>query len=417
MLRIELTRAKEGMELASAVLHPRTPGRLLLRPGYRLDSASIGRMRDLGIPTLWVKFPSLADVVKRPSQAVSQQQNAVLASLSACFDDSGERCFPEIPYAQFAEAVRSLVERIRVEPYAAELIGDMASSPGSLGEHSGATAFLSVVLGLKLESYLLDQRKRVSGLMAKHVESLGLGALLHDVGLLTLPPSFRSLREGEAGTEEARWRDHPHAGWSMVHTHIEPTAAAVVLHHHQRMDGAGFPAILHADGFDRAPAGTEIHVFARIVAVADRFDEHRRGAAPGGERFSTVEALRKVVEDGRAGVVDSVVVKALTHVIPAFTPGSIVELSTGQPAVVLEHNALKPCRPVVQHIRTFEIPAVLDEDFLGERIDLASLPEIHVHRADGRDVSEATFEPLSVDEFDVRVLEPPARTAPRRKVA
>ncbi len=417
MLRIELTRATEGMELASAVLHPRTPGRLLLRPGFRLDAAAIRRMRDLGIPTLWVKFPSLADVVKRPSQAVSQQQNAMMASLATCFDESGEGCFPEIPYAHFADAVRSLVERIRMEPYAAGLIGDMASSPGSLGEHCGATAFLSVVLGLKLETYLLDQRKRVSGIMAKHVESLGLGALLHDVGLLTLPPAMRMLREGEPGTEQARWRDHPHAGWSMVHNHIEPTAAAVVLHHHQRFDGAGFPAIAHADGFNRPPCGHEIHVFARILAVADRFDEQRRCVMPEGGRVATVEALRKVVDDGRAGIVDSVVVKALTHVMPAFTPGSIVELSTGQPAVVLEHNALKPCRPLVQRIRTHEIPAVLDEDFLGERIDLAASPEIHVHRADGRDVSEAIFEPLCADEFDVRVLEAPVRPTPRRRVA
>ncbi|MBX9736658.1 MAG: HD domain-containing protein [Phycisphaerales bacterium] len=418
MLRIELARVKEGMELASAVMHPRTPGRLLLRPGYRLDSAAIGRMRDLGIPTLWVKFPSLADVIKRPSQVLSAQQDAVLARLSECFDHSGHECFPEIPYAEFAGAVRSLVERIRLEPFAASMVSEMASSPGSLGEHCGATAFLSVVLGLKLEGYLLGQRKRVSGIAAKHVESLGLGALLHDVGLLTLPPSMRGLRDGDPGSEQARWRDHPHAGWSMVHAHIEPTAAAVVLHHHQRYDGAGFPAISHSDGFERPPSGSDIHVFSRIVSVADRFDEARRAKPPSSGCLATVEALRQVVDAARANVVDPVVVKALTHVIPAFTPGSIVELSTGQPAVVLEHNPLKPCRPLVQHVRTFEIPAELDEDFLGERIDLATSDDVHVCHADGRDVSGAIFDPLCADEFDVRVLEPPARgSTPRKRVA
>jgi hypothetical protein len=204
-------------------------------------------------------------------------------------------------------------------------------------------------------------------------------------------------------------------GFDEVRGKVSPTAASAVLHHHQRMDGTGFPKRPRAMGPPRALEGNEIHVFARIIAVADVFDrvrnppcsvrhgsvEHCPPKAP------TVRALRHVLEMTREGKLDPVVLKALMAVVPAFAPGSLVELSDGEVCIVTGWDPLQPCRPTMHVILDpqdyLRVRAPMeDPPELGPEIDLRKRRDVAVARAEGQSVSGDVFEAKEAEEFDLR---------------
>jgi putative nucleotidyltransferase with HDIG domain len=115
---------------------------------------------------------------------------------------------------------------------------------------------------LAVEALSIDVAQQVS-LHEPLLEELRLGALLHDVGKLEVP--FRILRKQGSLTarEWATMRRHPGIGVRLLSPIIRSAEAlAIVLSHHERWDGRGYPHRL---------VGGEIPLPARIVAVADAF--------------------------------------------------------------------------------------------------------------------------------------------------
>lgn len=105
---------------------------------------------------------------------------------------------------------------------------------------------------------------RILGLSEPELFQLKIGAILHDIGKLAIPGSL-VMKKGLLTQEERKIIEtHPRAGAKL----LEPMerygrASAVVLQHHERIDGTGYPSGL---------VGNEICLQARIVAVADTFD-------------------------------------------------------------------------------------------------------------------------------------------------
>ena len=96
------------------------------------------------------------------------------------------------------------------------------------------------------------------------LEELGRGALLHDVGKIGVPDAVL-LKPGKLTPEEwGEMRKHPDIGYQMIQSiPFLATPATIVLSHQERFDGGGYPRRLR---------GEEIHIGARIFAVADTLD-------------------------------------------------------------------------------------------------------------------------------------------------
>ena len=102
------------------------------------------------------------------------------------------------------------------------------------------------------------------GLRGPELEEIGRGALLHDIGKIGVPDAVL-LKPAKLTPEEWKeMRRHPDIGFDMIRS-IEflSTPAAIVLSHQEKFDGTGYPRKLRRD---------EIHIGARIFAVADTLD-------------------------------------------------------------------------------------------------------------------------------------------------
>jgi len=101
-------------------------------------------------------------------------------------------------------------------------------------------------------------------LPADETDMLVFAASLHDIGKIGVPDHIL-LKQGSLTNDEFAWiRNHPEWGWMAVRN-VDgfQEAALLILHHHERLDGKGYPSRL---------AGNEIPLGARIIAVADSYD-------------------------------------------------------------------------------------------------------------------------------------------------
>jgi len=408
MLRVPIVQARPGMVLAQPVYHPRRHDTLLLKEGVSLDLHVIGRLREIQCREVWIRYPRLEFIRQYVSPAVNAARANVTAILADTFDAAAAEAHAKLEFGGYRRAVSTLIEKLYENPRAALLVQEMAGAGPEL-EHASTVCFLSILMGLRLEFYLVRERTRLPAASARDVTNLGLGGLLHDIGMLRLDPSVVDRWERDRDESDRDWRQHVVLGYEMVRGELDPSASAAVLHHHQRFDGSGFPRIRGLGGDTRPFRGSGIHVFARIVAVADLFDRLRRDHPVRDRRSGAwlpapaVRALKMMQGDPYAGAIDPVVFKGLLAVAPPYPPGSIVRLSNGVRAVVTEWYPTDPCRP-----RVAELPAIganlTDDDTERPTHNLLFRKDVEIVEIDGINVSEDNFYPTSLAEFDLDTL-------------
>lgn len=414
MLRITTAEARPGMTLALPVFHPQHPGLVLLKPGAALDKVILQSLEDVGIRRLFVTYPPLGYLIKYVNVGIMTEHAKVTQQLSECFDAVRTKVHANLDFMSYAGAVRTLIDKVVMDPDAAVFLHDIADGRQALLAHCSNVCMLSLLMGLKLDGYLVTQRKQVSPKRAQNIENLGVGALLHDIGMLKLPMEIRQrgvgarpMTDGADPDADRLYQSHVTIGFEMVRGKISPTAAAAVLHHHQRMDGSGFPLRKKLDGSRVAMSGQQIHVFARIVAVADMFDRLRfPWGAQEKDRTDVpqpnVRTLGAMLGLARGGVIDRVVFKSLLSVVPAYPPGTIVMLNDGTTGAISGWNPMEPCRPTVTPIPAST--ADLDRDKpVGDPIDLMRRRDLWILMADGQVVEHDNFAPIEPGEFDMRV--------------
>lgn len=181
---------------------------------------------------------------------------------------------------------------------------------------------------------------RAIGLPRDQAVVLGIGGLLHDVGKVKVPPE---ILQHAGALDEEQWRivqRHPvdGAGLVLITTrNAYHPAVATVLEHHAAYDGSGYPPLSHR----RSPSFA-----ARIVAVADCFDAvtSKRAYRKPEERRQALSLLQA----GAGRAFDPRVVRSFVRMVGIFPVGSLVQLSSGEVAVVVRNHAELLASPVVR---------------------------------------------------------------------
>jgi HD-GYP domain-containing protein (c-di-GMP phosphodiesterase class II) len=387
MLRLPIHEAKPGMVLALPVLHPQR-GTMLLSEGFELQANVIRKLRELDVLDLWIEYPDTEQIKQFVSPAVLHQQSRVVELIAQTLDAAHRDAHAQVEFSSYKRTIQALIESLVTEPVAASYVVEMGGSSDNALRHAAEVCFLSVLLGLKLQGYIIQQRKRLRPKIARDVVSLAIGAMLHDVGMTALDESVRLRYEQARDEHDAEWRRHVTLGHKMLSGTIAPAAAGVLLHHHQHFDGSGFPAVRGRDGRMRGLAGEHIHVFARIVCVANHFDRLRRRSD--GTLQPRINVLKQMLAGPLNRRFDPVIAAALPLVVPAYPPGSLVTLNNGERAVVAQWHAEAPCQPTVQVISEslLRIPRSAS---LPVRYDLRQRRDLRIVEHDGQRVEGHNF--------------------------
>lgn len=391
MLRINLNQTKPGMQLALPVYNPEQKTNVLLRTGYTLTAVNIKRLEELNVDELWIKYPGTEAIKKQINPEVLAQREVLGKNICEFVSNAQHKTNAHLSFNNYIRSVSDLITELLQNPSSAMVLDNLNSRNNNLMKHSTNVAFMSILMGIKLDSYIMKQRKRLKSYHAKNITNLGVGAMLHDIGLLQIDPNSVKNYEETRQSDDGEYKRHTRVGYEMVKGKIDPSAGAVILQHHQHFNGTGFPQNLHGVT-DGSLAGNKIHVFARIVNVADTFDTLHNPRAD--ITIPMVRAMKMMLQPPIMNWFDPVVLRAFFCVVAPYPPGTLLRLSDGRYAVTVDHHPASPCRPIVQILDSPEEIANQDSDNENRIlpiIDLEEQPHIHVVEAAGEDVSDYQF--------------------------
>lgn len=215
------------------------------------------------------------------------------------------------------------------------LLRDPDSAIALIAEKGHTDAQFAHALSVMTLSLLLGMQARLPEAALRDV---GTCALLHDIGKAALDHSLLRKRERNK-FEEALYQTHCRQGQAMALKAgvVSQQVRGAILHHHEHADGSGYP-----DGL----AGSKIPLGARIVAVANRFDNLANPADPR-RALSPSEALALMWSRERAHF-DVTLLQLFVRAMGVYPPGSLVQLSDGHSGVVVASAPTEsPLRPQV----------------------------------------------------------------------
>ncbi|MEH6358614.1 MAG: HD-GYP domain-containing protein [Pseudomonadales bacterium] len=176
------------------------------------------------------------------------------------------------------------------------------------------------------------------GLQRDELEKLVVGCAMSDVGMTTLPDEL--IKQSNTLTTQQREAilDHPIVGSQMINSSggADIEVLAIIENHHERHDGSGYP---------RGLEGTTIPLLARIAGLVDTYDAmitHR----PYAPARSSYEAVQELI-DAKGQLFQDALVEQFVQAIGLFPTGSLVELNTGEVAIVVKQNSIRRLKPEV----------------------------------------------------------------------
>jgi HD-GYP domain-containing protein (c-di-GMP phosphodiesterase class II) len=253
------------------------------------------------------------------------------------------------------KSVNHIIDELLTNPKVLVNLTDIRSHDNYTFAHCTNVCVLSVLTGITL------------GLNQLQLKELGVGAILHDIGKITISKNILNKPAKLTDDEFALVKEHSTSGFELTRKieGISTLSAHIPFQHHEKVDGTGYP---------RGLKGKEIHLYAKIAAVADVFDAlvadrvYRHA-------FSTHEAS-EVIAHGANVYFDKTITHAFLKNIAIFPIGSLVRLNTGEIAVVVDVNRELHTRPIVKIISG---PDKLAQG-KGAELDLCKYPTVLIEK-------------------------------------
>ncbi len=202
--------------------------------------------------------------------------------------------------------------------------------------HSVNVAVLSAVMGIAMN---LDESK---------LEKLVASAMLHDIGKIFISKEVLNKISQLTKEEEELIKSHPEKGYRYIKTYysnsIAVTSYVGILQHHEHFDGTGYP--------DKKK-GEKISLFGRVIGICDVYD-NLISERPNRKAYTPSDAIEYIMAHN--GIIfDPKLVKVFLRKVAPYPLGTIVKLSSGEKAIVMENNEECSTRPVVKSLESGNI--------------------------------------------------------------
>ncbi|MEE8419716.1 MAG: HD domain-containing phosphohydrolase, partial [Dehalococcoidales bacterium] len=329
MRRISVQYAQPGMVLSMDVYD--SYGNVVLPQGTRLTFDNVSAIGRMGGGELFFEDRRVDDVPVTPLMPARLEGDAArrLYALqneteAALRNVTGN---PVINSTPAEKAIYSMVEQ-----YFPVVIGE-ANATGcySLQDynciHPVQVASLSMLMGKKL------------GYKQAQLSELGMAALIENIGYLALPAGMMEEPTSLTKIEEHEVHQHSQYGYQILndYSNISSEIIMIVLDHHERWDGSGYP---------RGIKGESIPVFSRILAITDTYYAlvSRR---PHRQSYLPHEAIEFIMAYS-GELFDPDMVRLFTKLIPLYPTGIMVNLNTGERGIISNAMLGAVGRPIVR---------------------------------------------------------------------
>ncbi len=323
------------------------------------SQAEIAAIRKMGLTEVTV-LPSRSDSVAETTATVSAVEELADASVrqelwsgkeELVERASGYRNERQQAATRYKETVRKITafsRDLRSAPAnamhaAGEIIDEMAAvfdkdsdvllnlvnlsdASFTMYSHSLNVAVLSMMLGRQLK------------LRGEDMRSLGMGALIHDVGKIEIPTQITSKTQPLNASEEALLRTHTTHGAKLAQKlgTLSPAAVSIIAQHHEYEDGSGYPQKLQ---------GNVLSPLVRIVAIANIYDNLCNPVDPA-RAMSPRDAMAHLFKT-YAGKIDRDLIAVFIKAMGVYPPGTVVQLTDDNIGMVVSVDAAQSLRPLV----------------------------------------------------------------------
>lgn len=347
MRLLPISICKPGMRLGKRIFNEE--GLILLSEHIELTGGMLTRLANHGIDFLYIDDPRTDDIVI-PELLSDETRFAATKVIRSHFrrmmDDSNRKKSVQsgMLSKEFRQILNLMIDDLSQQKDAMIMLTGMQITDHYLFQHSMNVCIYSSLLGMRF-GYSRDE-----------LYTLGLGALLHDIGKTKI--DYQILKKPGLLTDKEfeEMKRHTLLGFQLLkeEPNIPLLAAHCALQHHERLDGSGYP---------RALKGQEIHEYARWVGLADAYD-----AMTTHRVYRNAMLPHKVMDIlyAEAGTkFDTEKVEMFRDRIAIYPLGVAVTLNTGESGVVVDLNASYPHRPVVRILQNeagedLEVPYEVD---------------------------------------------------------
>lgn len=355
MRLIPTSMLKEGAELAKPIYD--CYGRVLVQKNMKLTKNMISRLQVGGVTYVYIRDEYTEDIIVEPLIEEEYRREAIM-KIRNVFQSFQPEDIHKSTYLLDSSAntvydvAQDLITELDKKQEAIQFLSDILVVDDYVFTHSLNVAMYTLVLGKKL------------GLKEKQMESLGVGALLHDIGKILIPSHILNKPTQLSDEEFELVKAHTEYGFDILRR--QDQFPSVVAHcayqHHERIDGSGYP---------RQLKGNEIHKFGKIIGIADVFDAmtsnrvYRDAMLP--------HDAMEVLYGGAAIKFDKNMVEQFKKTIALYPNGITVSLSDGRKGIVIRQHPHLFHRPVIR---------IVEED--GQEvapydIDLSKVLNVMIH--------------------------------------
>ncbi|MGY6275914.1 HD-GYP domain-containing protein [Methylomonas sp. MgM2] len=250
-------------------------------------------------------------------------------------------------------AVSRCVDSILNAPDALMLMTHLRNRDEYTAQHSMNVCIFAIALGRQIN------------LSVAELNDLGLCGMMHDMGKMRVPLEILN-KPGRLTPEEMQtMQGHATLGWRILLSTNGMYAGAidVAYSHHERLDGNGYPRGLKAE---------QITPYTRMVAIADMYDAVSSDRVYQKGR-SHLEAIKVLTECSSNGHLDPALTMKFIECLGIYPAGSIVELTSGEVAMVVEVNPKAKLKPKIMMLRDSDQaacnPFIVDLSMVGLKED------------------------------------------------